>query len=122
MKTNTHFRSYRAQFFLECETIQELTENRNIYILCSVFFSPENRMLCEIMRKYIVERSRPQMIIIWRMLIACSIPNTTNTNSVYVTLSATMFARIAPNVTSYLRYLSCYELVQNRLKIQDKVT
>jgi hypothetical protein len=49
--------------------------------LCSVIsFSSENRAVYEIMWKYVVERSRPQMTI-WRMRIACWTPKATNTQS-----------------------------------------
>jgi len=36
-------------------------ENQNIYFVCSNFFSPENRVVYEIMWKNIVERDRPLM-------------------------------------------------------------
>ena len=47
----------------------------------------ENRDIYEIMWKDIVEWGRPQ-IGIWRMRIACWIPNATSTHSEYVILSA----------------------------------
>ena len=47
----------------------------------------ENRTVCEIMWRNIVEWGRPQMTI-WRTRIACCIPEATNTHSEYVTLIA----------------------------------
>jgi len=64
------------------------TENQNTHFVFINFFSPpENRAVYEIMWKNIVERGRPQMAI-WRMRIACWIPNATNTHSQYVILIA----------------------------------
>jgi len=40
----------------------------------------ENRAVCEIMWKNVVERDRPQ-VAIWRMRIACWIPKATNAHS-----------------------------------------
>jgi hypothetical protein len=47
----------------------------------------ENRAVCEIMWKGMVESYRQQMTI-WRMRIACWIPKATDTHSEYVTLIA----------------------------------
>jgi hypothetical protein len=49
-----------------------------------IFFF-ENRAVYEIMWKNIVERGRPQMTI-WRMRIACWIPETTDAHSECVIL------------------------------------
>jgi hypothetical protein len=59
-------------------------ENQNTHFVFSNFFF-ENRIVCEIMWKNVVERGRPQMTI-WRMRIACWIQKTTNTHSEYVKL------------------------------------
>jgi hypothetical protein len=45
-----------------------------------LFFFFENRAVCEIMWKNVVERGGPQMTI-WSMSIACWIPKATNTHS-----------------------------------------
>ena len=59
-------------------------EQIKTHFVFSNFFPPENRTVYEIMwKKNIVERGRPQ-VTIWRMRIACRIPKTTNTHSVYV--------------------------------------
>jgi len=50
-------------------------DQKKHFIFNNVFF--ENRVVCEIMWKNIVELSRPQMTI-WRMCIACWIPKSTN--------------------------------------------
>ena len=47
----------------------------------------ENRAVCEIMWKNMVEPDRPQMTI-WRMRIACWRLTATNTHSEYVILIA----------------------------------
>ena len=59
-------------------------ENQNTHFVFSNFFFFENRTVCEIMWKTIVEWDRPQMII-WRMRFASWIPKATNTHSEYVT-------------------------------------
>ena len=61
-------------------------ENQNPhFVFSNIFF--ENRAFYEIMWKNIVERGRPYMTI-WRMRIACRIPNATNTHSGCLTLIA----------------------------------
>jgi len=50
------------------------------HILCSTTFFPENRAVCEIMWKNTAEPGRPQTTM-WRMRIACWIPNATNTHN-----------------------------------------
>ena len=56
---------------------------------------------------------------IWRMRIACWIPEATNTHSEYVTLiaffTATAFTGTRLNVTLYVRRLSCYCCYRERL-------
>ena len=83
MKTNVHFWSYLAHFFLEWEIFQtDVVEKIKRHVLCSVtvFF---NCAIYEIMLKNILEPGKPQMTI-WRMRIACWIPEATNTHSEYV--------------------------------------
>jgi hypothetical protein len=50
-------------------------ENQNTHFVFSNFFPPENRAVNEIMSKYMVETSRPQMTICRR--IACWISKAT---------------------------------------------
>ena len=47
------------------------------------FFSFENRAVCEIMCKNIVELNGPQLTV-WHVRVACWIPKATNTLSGYV--------------------------------------
>jgi hypothetical protein len=111
MKTNTHFRSYLAQLFLEWEMLQtKILEKLETHVLCSVTCILENRAVYEIMWKNVVERVRPQMTI-WRMRIACWIPKATNTHTGCVILNcfstATVVVRTRSNVTLllYINYL-----------------
>ena len=86
MKTNMHFWSYLAHFFLEWNVFpSKVVEKIKTHNLCSVtfFFPFENRAAYEIMWKNIVEPERPQMTI-WHMLIACGIPKASNTHSKHV--------------------------------------
>ena len=87
MKTNIHFCSCRAQFFLEWEFFSDkrLEEIKTHFVFSNFF--PENRAVYGIMCKNIVERGRPQMAI-WRMRIAGWLPKATNTQSEYVILVA----------------------------------
>jgi len=66
----------------------KVVEKIQTHTLCSIFnFYLENRAVCEIMWKNIVEPSRPQMTI-WCMYIACWIPKGTNTFLHYVIIIA----------------------------------
>ena len=73
MKTNIHFLSYLAHFFVELEMFQTkvVEKIKTHFMFNNVFFFSENHAVYEIMWKNIVERGRPQMTI-WRMAIACS--------------------------------------------------
>jgi hypothetical protein len=62
-----------------------------------------NRAVYHIMRRDVVERGRPQMTI-WRMVIACWIPNATDTHSEYVTLIALPLQHWSNESASLLRY------------------
>jgi len=79
-----------VHFFLKWEMFQtKVVEGIKTHILCSVtfLFYFENPAFYEIVLKTIVERGRPQMTI-WRMRIACWIPEATKTRSEYVILTA----------------------------------
>jgi len=65
----------------QTKILEEL--ERQILLVRSIIF-PENRAVYEIMWKNIVDRDRPQMTV-WRMRIACWIPNATNTHTGCVT-------------------------------------
>jgi len=61
----------------------KVVEKIKTHILCSVIFFFEILALYEIMWKDFAEPDRPQMTI-WRMRIACWVPNATNALSEYV--------------------------------------
>ena len=78
------YRSHLAEFFLEWQMFQtKVVEKIKTHILCSVIFFFEILALYEIMWKDFAEPDRPQMTI-WRMRIACWVPNATNALSEYV--------------------------------------
>jgi hypothetical protein len=60
-------------------------ENQNTPFMFDKLFFPENRAICEIMWKNIVQPDRPQ-ITIWLMIIACWIPKGKNTHLEYAVL------------------------------------
>ena len=96
MKTETHFWSYLAQFFLDWKMFQtNVVEKIETHILCSITFS-ENRAVYEIMWKNIVESGRP-----W---IACCVPKATNTISEYVTPIIFLLQQWLHESSSMLRY------------------
>jgi len=65
----------------------KVVEKIRTRVLRSVIFFFENRVVCEIMWKNVVQPNRPQMGI-WRIRMACWIPKATNTQSEYVILIA----------------------------------
>ena len=68
MKTNLHFLSYLAQFFLELQTFQtKVLEKIKVHTSCSILF-PENHAVYEIMWKNMVQPDAQMKI--WRMRIA----------------------------------------------------
>jgi len=70
MKTNIHFWSYIAHFFLEWKAFHtNVVEKIKTHILCSVTAFRKSCRLRDNVEN-IAERSRPQMTI-WRMRIAC---------------------------------------------------
>jgi len=76
-------------------------ENENIHFMLSNFF--RNRAVYEIMWKNTVEPDRLQMTI-WRMRIACWIPEATNTYSQYVIITAFPLQQWLHELPSILRY------------------
>ena len=67
----------------------KIVEKIETHILCLItfFFSFENRAVCDILWKNIVEPVTPQMTI-WLIRISCWINEATNTHSEYVMLIA----------------------------------
>ena len=84
MKTYVFDHHTSLNFFLQWEMFQtKVVEELKTHILCQITLFPENRAVYGIMWENTVERGKPQMTI-WRMRIACWIPNTTNAISDYV--------------------------------------
>jgi hypothetical protein len=54
MKTNTHFLSYPAQFFLEREMFQTVGEEIKTHFTLNSFFSPESRAVYVMMMMMII--------------------------------------------------------------------
>jgi hypothetical protein len=62
---------------------RQKVQRKSTHILCSItLFFPENRAVCEITWKNIVEAGSPQKT--WHKRIACWIPMATNMQSEYV--------------------------------------
>jgi len=110
MKTDIHFLSYLAQFFLEWETFQTklIEREKNIFYI-QYFF--ENNAFYEIMWKNTVEQDWPQMTI-RRVRIACWIPKATDTHSEYIIVITFPLQQWLHERVSVLRwyehYLSCW--------------
>ena len=103
--TCVYFWSHLAQFFLEWEMFHTVVREIKTHILCSIyiFFPPESRVVYEKLWKNFVEPGRPQMTI-WRMRIACWIPEVTNTHSQYVILIAFPLQQWLQKRASILRH------------------
>ena len=85
MKTDVHFLSYLARFFLQWEMFQtKVVEEIKKHILFSVTLKKKSYPLWDKVEEF-CRAGRPQMTI-WRMRIACWIPKATNTHSEYVML------------------------------------
>ena len=86
-KTNKHFLSYLAQFFLEQKKCfrKKLVQKIETHILCEITFY-ENSVIYEMMWKY--SGPRQDTMTIWRMRNVCWIPRATNTHSGSVKLNA----------------------------------
>ena len=97
-------------FFLRIRVASDqiCRENQNKSFTCNNCFF-ENRAICAIMQKSMVQPERPQMTIRC-MCIACWIRKTTNTHSEYVILllAAAVVTRRRLNVTLYVHCLSSY--------------
>jgi nitrogen regulatory protein PII-like uncharacterized protein len=81
------------------------------------FFLPENRAVCEIKWKNIVEPERPQ-IKIRRMRIACCIPKATGIHLEYVIFVAFTLQQLLHERASLLRY-TCIACIVVSLKVQN---
>jgi hypothetical protein len=88
---------------------KKFVEANEKHILLSIFFF-ENRAVCEIMWKNIVERGRSHMTT-WRMRIACWIPEAKNTNPAYAALTTTIAARTLVSVMLCRHSLSYFTVI-----------
>jgi len=82
---------------------QAKVETIDTHYVLSNFFVFENPAVYEIVWKNIVEPGRAQMTM-WRMLIACWIPEPTNAHSEYVILIAFPLQQWLHERASMLRY------------------
>jgi len=92
----------------KCHT-DSCRENENTYSILNNFF-PENRTVCEIMWKNMVEPDRPKMTI-WRMRVACWIIkpyiHTLRICNIYCFSTATVVTRTPLSIMLQVRCLSC---------------
>jgi hypothetical protein len=88
MKINIHILSNLAHFFLEWEMFRtKVVETIKTTFCGGKYFFSENRAVCEIMWKYIVERGKGPQLTIWPIRIACWISRATNTHTPVVQYS-----------------------------------
>jgi hypothetical protein len=92
------------------------------HILRTMTFFPENRDICEIRRKDILEPDSSQMTI-WRTRIVCWVPKVTNTHpshviSTYWFSTATMLSRTRLCVTLYVHCLSCLSFCTKKTPVR----
>jgi hypothetical protein len=80
----------------------KVVKQPNTHLMFNNFFS-ENRAVYEIMWKNILDTDRPQMTI-WRMRIACWMPNATNTHPDYVRVIAFPLQQWLHKSTTMVRY------------------
>ena len=134
INTFSHLWQYFAELFLEWRMFQiRVVEIIKIHILCRIKFF-ENRAVCGIMSKDLMEPERPQMTI-WRR-VACWISKTTRTEAqaravlphtytyactrthsrshthtqicnTHCLSTATMVSWTSPSVALYVHWLSC---------------
>ena len=108
MKTDTHFWSYLAQFFLEWEMFQTtFVEQIKTHILCSVTFCRKSHRLWDNVGKYGRAGQATDDNIIRRMRIACWLIKATNTNSKYNTSGFCIWKVLGSKLdqgTSYLEW------------------
>ena len=113
MKTNVHFWSYLARFFLEWEMFQsKVVEKIKTHILWSVTLFFFKLAVYEIMWQNIAEPGRSQMTI-WRTRIACRIPKTINTLRIFNTYSFSTAIVVTRKHINITLGLSCSILLQN---------
>jgi hypothetical protein len=104
MKTDIHFGSQLAHFFLEWEIFQTkfLVKKSKHTFHFQVLF-PKKSCRFKITWKNLVNTDR-QQITVWPICIACWITKTTNTHSEYVIIIAFPLQQLLHQRTSMLRY------------------
>jgi len=104
MKTDVNFLIISRSVLLRMRNVSDVIcrANQNTHFVLNNFF-PDNRVVCEIMWKNILERCRPQMTI-WRMRIACWIPKATDTHLQHVILIVFPLQQWLNESASMLRY------------------
>jgi len=80
MKTDMHFWSYLAEFYLEWEMFQAKVEEKVKTDILFINIFPRKLCLLRDNGKSIVEPDRPQMKV-WHMHIPCWIANATKTHN-----------------------------------------
>jgi hypothetical protein len=89
MKTNVHFMSYLAQFFLEWQMFQtKVVDKIKTHILCSIMFFLENCPLWDNVEKYCIAGQATDNNVNGHVCIACWITKATNTHSQHAFLIA----------------------------------
>jgi len=121
MKNNTHFFIISRSVLLRMrnDSDESCRKNPNTYFMLNIlyiyiFFFLENRAVCEIMSKNIVEPGRPQLTK-WRMPFACWIPKATNTFLHYVIIIAFPLQQWLHEFASRLRYTCIACLVLHKV-------
>ena len=109
-KTDTHFLSHLAHFFLELEMFQtKVVEKIKTHVLCSVTFFLI-RYVHEIRWKNVLEQGTPQMTI-WQMahcmLDTQGYKHTLRLCNAHCFSTATMVRRTHLNITLYVLCMCC---------------
>jgi len=118
VRTNIRFWSYLAQFFKEWELFQtQFIEKIKIHLMINTFFSTWH-LLWDNGGKNIVRPDKPQMTI-WRVRIACWIPNATNILSECVILITFPLQQWLHERASLLPYTYTDCLVNGWIKIDQ---
>ena len=107
MKTDTQFLIASRSVLFRMRNVSEKScrENPNTHFMFTFF--PENRAVCEIMWKNIVQPDSPRTTI-WRMRFACWIPKATDTHFEYVIPIALPLQQWLHEHGSMLRYSYSY--------------
>ena len=125
MKTDIHFWSYLAQFFLEWEMFQtKVVEKIKTHILCPILFPPENCAVYEIMWKIRYSRTglrwQYNMAHVLCMLDTQGYRHTLRICNIYCFPTAKIVTRTGLNLTLYVPYIACLVLCLQRMRKQKR--